>query len=104
MEAYLTHQKDWERTQGTGLLPVHSSGEAQRLVTTPGVLGPYPYQLVYRIIRRSVLNITPNAPAGNSSFPNNPAYMGPLPGAPGGNPPYQNNPPFAGNMPGGNRT
>lgn len=32
MEHYQEYQKAWEETNGVGLMPVHSSGEAQRLV------------------------------------------------------------------------
>jgi hypothetical protein len=32
MEYYQEYQKAWEETNGTGLMPVHSSGEAQKLV------------------------------------------------------------------------
>jgi Tubulin like/TIR domain len=51
MEAYLDHQQKWEKTNGKGSPPVHSSGEAQRLVWEPGTLG-YDAPLPELVMRR----------------------------------------------------
>jgi len=53
MEAYLYHQQKWEGTSGSsGLMPTHSSGEAQWLVRDPEALGYQPPTPLYkRVIR-----------------------------------------------------
>lgn len=60
MEHYLEYQKAWLDSQGTGLMPVHSSGEVERLVTDAHALG-YGTQLVELVIRR------PSVPNSNSN-------------------------------------
>lgn len=39
MEEYRMHQEEWKKTGGKGSMPVHSSGEAEKLVTVPDALG-----------------------------------------------------------------
>ena len=54
MEAYLYHQQKWEGTtnRSSGLMPTHSSGEAQWLVRDPDALGYDPPAPLYeRVIR-----------------------------------------------------
>ena len=54
METYTYHQNKWRGARGSklfGLMPVHSSTEAQRLVCDPGALG-YGQPLSERIIRQ----------------------------------------------------
>lgn len=51
MEYYLAYQGAWNKSGGNGLMPVHSSGEAQRLVWDQGALG-YKKQLVELVMRR----------------------------------------------------
>lgn len=52
MEEYLDHQKKWENSRGMlGLMPVHSSSEAQWLVREGNVLGS-PTPLYQRVIRK----------------------------------------------------
>jgi hypothetical protein len=50
MQQYLYYQKQWEESHGAGLMPVHSSGEMQRLVRESDALG-FAQPLVARIIR-----------------------------------------------------
>ncbi len=62
MEAYLSHQKQWEDSGGSklyGLMPVHSSGEAQWLVRDEKALG-YMNPLYKRVIREMFLTSTPS--------------------------------------------
>ena len=51
MEAYLLYQQQWKMTNGIGSQPVHSSGEAQRLVEDKDALG-YGVPLAQQVIRR----------------------------------------------------
>ena len=39
MEEYLMHQEEWLKSNGRGVMPVHTSGEAELLVTEPTALG-----------------------------------------------------------------
>jgi hypothetical protein len=54
MEAYLYHQQKWEGTGGSaGLMPIHSSSEAQWLVRDPEALSYQPPTPLYeRLIRK----------------------------------------------------
>lgn len=49
MESYLYFQEQWKQSNGTGLLPVHTSGEAERLVWSKKGNGE---SLPYQVIRR----------------------------------------------------
>ena len=51
MEYYQEYQKRWQTSQGRGLMPIHSSGEAERLITSNDALG-YTTPLVELVIRR----------------------------------------------------
>jgi hypothetical protein len=51
MEYYLENQQAWEDSNGTGLMPVHSSGEAERLVRDSQAL-IYNVPLTELVIRR----------------------------------------------------
>lgn len=55
MEYYMENQRAWKTTKGKGLMPVHSSGEAQRLVTDAHALG-YTLPLIELVIRRTTSN------------------------------------------------
>ncbi|EFH82070.1 tubulin-like doman-containing protein [Ktedonobacter racemifer] len=57
MECYQHFQRAWEESHGTGLMPVHSSGEAERLVTDRNALG-YALPLPEMVIRRSSTPVT----------------------------------------------
>jgi hypothetical protein len=50
MQHFLSYQGEWEASRGTGLSPVHSSGELQRLVWDKDALG-YGQSLPARLIR-----------------------------------------------------
>ena len=63
MEYYSEFQKAWKATGGTGLMPVHSSGEAERLVTDERALG-YKQQLVELVLRKAS---APNSSNRNTS-------------------------------------
>ncbi|WP_220211597.1 tubulin-like doman-containing protein [Reticulibacter mediterranei] len=54
MEYYQEFQKAWRESSGTGLMPVHSSGEAERLVMDKDALG-YGVPLADLVIRRLAL-------------------------------------------------
>ncbi|HTK12122.1 MAG TPA: tubulin-like doman-containing protein [Ktedonobacteraceae bacterium] len=58
MEYYLEYQRMWHESNGKGLMPVHSSGEAERLVIKGDALG-YGKPLVELIIR------SPHTPHGS---------------------------------------
>jgi Tubulin like len=61
MEAYLIHQKKWEGAGGSalfGLMPPHSSSEAQRLVRMSNALG-YKNPLYKRVIRQPFMSSVP---------------------------------------------
>jgi len=51
MEYYQEYQRRWQTSDGKGLMPIHSSGEAERLITSNDALG-YTTQLVELVIRR----------------------------------------------------
>jgi len=73
MECYLEYQSIWSNSKGKGLMPVHSSQEAQKLVTTASALG-YPRPLPELVIRRPAGVSTPvQAPqtpaSGQASLP-----------------------------------
>ncbi len=59
MEYYQEYQKMWQGSNGKGLMPVHSSGEAEMLVTSKDALG-YTKVLSELVIRR------PSAPNSSS--------------------------------------
>ncbi|GLV54414.1 hypothetical protein KDH_12610 [Dictyobacter sp. S3.2.2.5] len=74
-EAYLTYQRAWDKGNGAGSMPVHSSGDAERLVTDPQALG-YHQPLIELIIRRYTAGSRTGhgsshggAPAGDSFNP-----------------------------------
>jgi hypothetical protein len=76
MECYLEYQRNWETRKGKGLMPVHSSGEAERLVTSKSALG-YTQPLAELVIRRPE---PPGPPAGqnghrDSSFQGQSSYV-----------------------------
>lgn len=52
MEYYREYQYKWVNSQGKGLMPVHSSGEVERLIMSSDTLG-YSEPLVELIIRRT---------------------------------------------------
>ncbi|HEU5382464.1 MAG TPA: tubulin-like doman-containing protein [Ktedonobacteraceae bacterium] len=99
MEYYQEYQKAWEETSGSGLMPVHSSGEVQKLVrdgwrwpgqnglSSPGtgqqktVLG-YTSSLVELVIRRPSIAKEQDAQGGNTTQPQNNGAEGPLPSSP----------------------
>ena len=68
MEAYLEYQKAWSESHGTGLMPVHSSGEAERLVLDADALG-YGIPLPELVIRHSSVP-APDTERKNSSMKN----------------------------------
>ncbi len=51
MEYYQEYQRTWQASKGKGLMPIHSSGEAERLVTRNDTLG-YARPLAELVIRR----------------------------------------------------
>lgn len=61
MECYLEYQGIWNNSKGKGLMPVHSSQEAQKLVTTASALG-YSRPLPELVIRRPAGVSTPAQP------------------------------------------
>jgi hypothetical protein len=71
MECYLEYQGIWSTSGGKGLMPVHSSQEAQRLVTDASALG-YRVSLPELVVRR---------PAGVSTAAMPPKTPAPGPGA-----------------------
>jgi hypothetical protein len=65
MEAYLFHQSEWD-TSYSGGMPVHSSGEAERLVTQKDAL-KYGIPLFKRVTRQPFSHSQPAAPGGSPS-------------------------------------
>src|SRR6266487_2914010 len=51
MEYYQDYQRTWKESHGAGSMPVHSSGEAERLITDKNALG-YGQPLVDLVVRR----------------------------------------------------
>lgn len=74
MEYYREYQNKWANSQGKGLMPVHSSGEVERLILDPAALG-YNEPLVELIIRRTT------TPRGGASSNGQHANAGPNAGA-----------------------
>ncbi len=65
MEAYLSHQKEWEDSYSGGM-PVHSSGKAERLVTQKDAL-KYGEELFKRVTRQPFSHSQTAAPGGSPS-------------------------------------
>src|SRR5437660_4451362 len=60
MEAYIYHQEEWEKTNGRGNMPVHSSGAAEHLVTNEHALGSN-VKLKDRVVRQHYYHSKSNA-------------------------------------------
>lgn len=82
MHNYLEYQAAWESSHGNGLMPVHSSGEAQKLVHDGNSLG-YPVPLRELVIRRALAS-NGAAPLHQGGQPQHAAEA--WPGSPGPNP------------------
>jgi hypothetical protein len=70
MQFYLSNQAAWSKTEGKGLMPVHSSCEAQRLVHNKNALG-YTTALTELVIRRTHESI-----GDHDSYDTTPGQMG----------------------------
>lgn len=68
MEYYLEFQGRWQATHGRGLMPIHSSGEIERLVTSNDALG-FTKPLVELVIRRPAAPKSSVANNGHRSTP-----------------------------------
>lgn len=66
MQYYLQNQYAWRQTAGKGLMPVHSSGEAQRLVSDSVALG-YTRPLAELVIRKTFEGIGENGSNGSTA-------------------------------------
>jgi Tubulin like len=65
MQYYLEYQKVWRESGSNGLMPVHSSGEAQRLVWDKDALG-YTAPLPELVIRRPSSNVSSRQTQGQN--------------------------------------